>query len=151
MSTVRLTKEFNFEMAHALFGYDGPCKNVHGHSYKLSVTIKGKPIINGKDTKFGMVMDFNELKSIVKPIIDELDHATMLNTNSPHKKLAEKNSLFEKLVLVNYQPTCENMLIDMADYIKLRLPKNVTLHHLKLQETPTSYAEWFAEDNLKDK
>ena len=147
MSTVRLTKEFNFEMAHALFGYDGPCKNVHGHSYKLSVTIKGKPMKIEKNAKFGMVMDFNELKSIVKPIIDELDHATMLNTNSPHKKMAEKNLLFEKLVLVNYQPTCENMLIDMADYIKLRLPKSVNLHHLKLQETPTSYAEWYAEDN----
>ncbi|MEI6488236.1 MAG: 6-carboxytetrahydropterin synthase [Bacteroidota bacterium] len=151
MSSIRLTKEFSFEMAHALFGYDGPCKSVHGHSYKLSVTVKGTPNTNENQSKYGMVIDFNELKSIVKPIIDELDHATMLNANSPHKKLASKNALFDKLVLVNYQPTCENMLIDMADYIQLRLPKNVNLHHLKLQETPTSYAEWYAEDNLKTK
>jgi 6-pyruvoyltetrahydropterin/6-carboxytetrahydropterin synthase len=147
MNTIRLTKEFNFEMAHALFGYDGACKNIHGHSYKLSVTIKGEPIKDENNPKLGMVMDFTELKNIVKPIIDELDHATMLSANSPHKKLAEKNALFEKLVLVNYQPTCENILIDMADYIKRRLRENISLHHLKLQETPTSYAEWFAEDN----
>ncbi len=147
MSIIRITKEFNFEMAHALFGYDGACKNIHGHSYQLSVTIKGTPIVDEKNVKLGMVMDFNELKAIVKPIIDELDHATMLNTNSPHKQLAEKNLLFEKLVLVNYQPTCENMLIDMADYILVRLPDHIKLHHLRLQETPTSYAEWFAEDN----
>ena len=147
MNSIRITKEFNFEMAHALFGYDGACKNIHGHSYKLSVTLKGEPITDENNPKFGMVMDFTELKNIVKPIIDELDHATMLSANSPHKKLAEKNALFEKLVMVNYQPTCENILIDMADYIKLRLPENIMLHHLKLQETPTSYAEWFAEDN----
>ena len=134
-------------MAHALFGYDGPCKNIHGHSYQLSVTIKGKPVEDEKNPKLGMVMDFTELKNIVKPIIDELDHATMLNTKSPHKQLAEKNLLFEKLVLVNYQPTCENILIDMAEYIQLRLPSTIQLHHLKLQETPTSYADWFAEDN----
>jgi len=71
----------------------------------------------------------------------------MINANTPHKKLVEKNMLFEKLVLVNYQPTCENILIDMAEYIQLRLPENIQLHHLKLQETPSSFAEWFAEDN----
>ncbi len=147
MNIIRLTKEFNFEMAHALFGYDGACKNIHGHSYKLSVTIKGQPIVDSKNPKMGMVMDFTELKSIVKPIIEELDHATMINANTPHKKLVEKNMLFEKLVLVNYQPTCENILIDMAEYIQLRLPENIQLHHLKLQETPSSFAEWFAEDN----
>ncbi len=147
MNIIRLTKEFNFEMAHALFGYDGACKNIHGHSYKLSVTIKGQPIVDSKNPKMGMVMDFTELKSIVKPIIEELDHATMINANTPHKKLVEKNMLFEKLVLVNYQPTCENILIDMAEYIQLRLPENILLHHLKLQETPSSFAEWFAEDN----
>jgi len=60
MNIIRLTKEFNFEMAHALFGYDGACKNIHGHSYKLSVTIKGQPIVDSKNPKMGMVMDFTE-------------------------------------------------------------------------------------------
>lgn len=147
MNNIRITKEFHFEMAHALYGYDGPCKNVHGHSYRLSVTVKGQPIKDPKHVKQGMVMDFNELKAIVKPIVDKLDHATILNSGSPHKKLAEGNLLFNKLVLVNYQPTCENMLIDIAQQIKDQLPVDVLLNHLKLQETATSYAEWFAEDN----
>lgn len=148
MNNIRITKEFNFEMAHALYGYDGPCKNIHGHSYRLSVTVKGQPIKDPQHIKQGMVMDFNELKAIVKPIIDKLDHATILNSDSPHKKLAVENLLFGKLVLVNYQPTCENMLIDIAQQIKKQLPVDVELNHLKLKETETSYAEWFAEDNI---
>ncbi len=145
---IRITKEFNFEMAHALFGYDGPCKNIHGHSYQLSVTIKGKPISDPNDHKQGMIMDFSDLKAIVMPIINELDHSTILNGNSEHKKLAEKNILFDKLVLVNYQPTCENMLIDIAKRIKDKLPEQTQLHHLNLRETPSSYAEWYADDNI---
>ena len=147
MNIVRITKEFNFEMAHALFGYDGPCKNVHGHSYKLAVTVLGTPISESNHPKHGMVMDFTDLKFIVKPIVDELDHATILNATTEHKKMAEENLLFSKLVLVKYQPTCENMLIDIAHRIKSQLHTSVELHHLKLQETPTSFAEWFAEDN----
>lgn len=147
MNNIRITKEFSFEMAHALYGYDGPCKNIHGHSYRLSVTVIGQPIKNPSHVKQGMVMDFTDLKAIVKPIIERLDHATILNAESPHKELSEKNLLFEKLVLVNYQPTCENMLVDIATQIKKQLPENIELHHLRLQETATSYAEWFAEDN----
>lgn len=147
MNNIRITKEFNFEMAHALYGYDGPCKNIHGHSYCLSVTVIGHPIKDPAHVKHGMVMDFTDLKAIVKPIIDRLDHATILNADSPHKQLSEKNLLFEKLVLVNYQPTCENMLVDIATQLKMQLPANIGLHHLRLQETATSYAEWFADDN----
>lgn len=134
-------------MAHALHGYDGPCRNIHGHSYKLSVTLKGRPSEKKNDPKLGMVIDFTELKAVVKPIIDEFDHATMLNADSPHKKLAINNNLFKKLILTNYQPTCENILIDIATRIGKQLPAQIKLHHLKLQETPSSYAEWYAEDN----
>lgn len=134
-------------MAHALYGYDGACKNIHGHSYHLSVTVKGLPINDTNHPKHGMVMDFTDLKDIVKPIIDKLDHATILNANSPHKSFSQKNLLLEKLVLVSYQPTCENMLIDIAEQIQKQLPNQIQLHHLYLQETPSSYAEWYAEDN----
>ena len=147
MSKIRLTKEFNFEMAHALSGYDGACKNIHGHSYKLSVTIIGEPIKEAADPKQGMVVDFSVLKIIVKPLVDELDHATLLNQNSSHKELAQNNLLFGKLVLVGFQPTCENLLVDFAKRIKKELPQNLKLHHLRLRETPSSFAEWFAEDN----
>lgn len=148
MNTIRITKEFNFEMAHALYGYDGPCKNIHGHSYQLCVTVIGKTILDSASPKQGMIMDFGDLKSIVHPIVQELDHATILNGTTAHKSLSANNTLFEKLVLVPYQPTCENMLLDIAARIKVQLPNHMQLHHLKLRETPSSYAEWYAEDNL---
>jgi 6-pyruvoyltetrahydropterin/6-carboxytetrahydropterin synthase len=146
--TIRVTKEFSFEMAHALHGYDGPCKNIHGHSYKLSVTVIGKTISESNIPKQGMVIDFTDLKKLVKElIVDELDHALVLNEESPHKNITNSNALFGKIVLKKFQPTCENLLIDFAGMIRKKLPDNIELHHLKLQETEHSYAEWYAKDN----
>ena len=72
METVRITKQFTFETGHALYGYDGKCRNVHGHSYKLSVTVIGLPISDPEHVKQGMVMDFGDLKTIVnKEIVDK--------------------------------------------------------------------------------
>jgi 6-pyruvoyltetrahydropterin/6-carboxytetrahydropterin synthase len=144
---IRLTKIFNFEMAHALYGYDGPCKNIHGHSYELEVTIGGTPLDDPSHPKHGMVMDFSDLKKIVKDqIVDRLDHALLLNGNSPHRNIPELDSNFEKVVFTDYQPTCENMLIDFKNRIMLMLPGHVKLISLKLKETPTSYSEWHAID-----
>lgn len=149
MSTIRITKQFSFETGHALYGYDGKCKNVHGHSYKLSVTVIGTPISDTNHFKHGMVIDFGDLKKIVKEeIVDVFDHATVFNKNTPHIELAkELKTRDHKVLLVNYQPTSEMMVIDFADKIKQRLPQNIQLHSLRLQETETSYAEWFASDN----
>lgn len=144
---IRLTKIFNFEMAHALYGYDGPCKNIHGHSYELEVTIGGTPLNDPNNPKHGMIMDFSDLKAIVKgQIIDRLDHALLLNGNSPHRNIPELDSNFEKVTFVDYQPTCENMLLDFMNRIRSLLPAHVKLMSLKLKETPTSYAEWHACD-----
>ena len=146
-SVVRITKQFSFEMAHALYGYDGSCKNIHGHSYRLSVTVIGKVISESKNLKMGMVMDFADLKKIVNEnIIMKYDHALVLNANTPHKK-SINNKLFEKVNLVKFQPTCENMLVHFAETLRNKFTKNVRLHHLKLRETPSSYAEWFSDDN----
>ena len=149
MGTIRITKQFSFETGHALYGYDGKCRNVHGHSYKLSVTVIGNPIEDSSHVKFGMVIDFSDLKKIVKEeIVDVFDHATVFNKNTPHVELAkELSQRGHNVLLVDYQPTSEMMVIDFAEKIKTRLPKNITLHSLKLQETETSYAEWFAHDN----
>ncbi|MDG1822329.1 MAG: 6-carboxytetrahydropterin synthase [Flavobacteriaceae bacterium] len=148
MSTIRITKSFTFETGHALYGYDGLCKNVHGHSYKLDVTVIGSPISDSNNVKYGMVIDFKDLKKIVKgEIVDVFDHATVFNQNTPHVELA--NTLAEnghKVLLVDYQPTSEEMIIDFAVKIRAKLPKNIQLHHLRLQETATSYAEWYAAD-----
>src|SRR5210317_1698686 len=89
METIRITKQFDFETGHALYGYDGKCKNVHGHSYKLSVTVIGHPISDSGNVKFGMVIDFTDLKEIVTTeIVDQFDHATVFNKNTPHIELA---------------------------------------------------------------
>jgi 6-pyruvoyltetrahydropterin/6-carboxytetrahydropterin synthase len=149
MATIRITKQFSFETGHALYGYDGKCKNVHGHSYKLSVTVIGTPIDDSTNVKFGMVIDFGDLKKIVKEeIVDQFDHATVFNQNTPHIELAnELKKRDHHVILVDYQPTSENMVIDFAQRISSRLPKNIQLFSLKLQETETSFAEWFASDN----
>jgi len=149
MANIRITKQFTFETGHALYGYDGKCRNVHGHSYKLSVTVIGTPITDTTHVKLGMVIDFSDLKKIVKEeIVDEFDHATVFNKNTPHVELAkELADRGHKVILADYQPTSEKMVIDFASKIKARLPQNLTLHSLKLQETDTSFAEWFASDN----
>ncbi|MBV6485883.1 MAG: hypothetical protein KFKLKKLM_02493 [Flavobacteriales bacterium] len=146
MSVVRVTKQFHFEMAHALLDYDGPCKNIHGHSYQLNVTVKGNVKTNTSDSDEGMVVDFGIIKKIVKElVVDVFDHALVLNQKA---KIDVSNFEFmNKLIRVPYQPTCENMLVHFADVIKNNLPAHIQLHSLFLRETNTSFAEWFAEDN----
>ena len=147
MAKIRLTKEFKFEMAHALLGYDGPCKNIHGHSYYLYVTVIGDTIADPKSPQTGMVMDFTDLKTIINSeITDRLDHALALNENTA-PEIIHSLTAFDNLVLLPYQPTCENMLIDFARRIQQKLPPHIKLFRLKLCETVTSSAEWFAEDN----
>lgn len=152
MSVIRLTKEFTFEAAHMLEGYDGLCREIHGHSYRLFVTVKGKPITDPESPKYGMVMDFGVLKRIVnEQIVERLDHSfTMRNTPMATEILCKMRYCenFQKVVLVDYQPTCENMLADFAERLLGALPEDIELHSLRLHETATSYAEWFASDNF---
>jgi 6-pyruvoyltetrahydropterin/6-carboxytetrahydropterin synthase len=147
MSIVRISKEFNFDMAHALLGYDGLCRNIHGHSYTLVVTVIGTPLQDVSSPKIGMLIDFKDLKNIIrKQIIDRFDHALVLNSASPKDLLDLLLKNYDKIVLLDYQPTTENLIADMAVTIRALLPVNLKLFSLRLRETPTSYAEWFAED-----
>ena len=150
MTKIRIPKQFSFETGHALYGYDGKCKNVHGHSYKLSVTVIGQPINDRSNVKFGMVIDFSDLKKIVKEeVVEVFDHATVFNKNTPHVELArELETRGHHVILVDYQPTSENMVIDFASKIAARLPDSITLFSLRLQETDSSFAEWYLSDNL---
>ena len=148
MSTIRITKEFKFEMAHALKGYDGPCKNIHGHSYELFVTVKGTPINVSTSSSNGMVIDFRLLKNIVREnIIDDYDHALVLHKESAALIKDDSKELYGKLLAVDFQPTSENMLIHFAAILKNKLPSDIILYSLLLRETVTSFAEWYAEDN----
>jgi len=147
MAKIRITKEFRFEMAHFLWNYDGLCKNIHGHSYILYVTVIGEPAKNN-DSNSGMVIDFAELKRIVnEEIINQFDHSLIINSKMPDSQIKELGKITSKCVIVGYQPTCENLLIDFAEKIKKHLPENIDLFSLKLNETAGSYAEWYAGDN----
>jgi len=147
MATVRLTKSFTFEMAHALINYNGKCKNIHGHSYKLEVCVIGKPLnINGHASD-GLIIDFGDLKRIVnKQVIDTFDHALVMKKDYPNELTTALANNFERILYVGYQPTCENLIADFAEKIKNALPTEASLHHLILHETATAYCEWYATD-----
>ncbi len=148
MTVIRLTKEFRFEMAHALAGYDGPCRHIHGHSYELLVTVAGEPEQNPASPLFGMVMDFKALKRLVEgEIIQHFDHALVLHRPTAPDQLETMGDFVGRLILVDYPPTSENMLIDFAARLKAVLPANVKLTGLNLRETKSSWAEWLASDN----
>ena len=133
---IRVTKKFTFDMAHALYGYDGPCKNIHGHTYTLSVTLIGKVINDNLNPKNGMVIDFTDFKKVVKDnVIDVFDHSLVLNLNSPHAQLNDLNNNFEKINYVPYQPSCENLIVDFLERIKFKFPDNILVKNLKLEET----------------
>ncbi len=147
-SIIRVTKEFPFEMSHVLSNYDGPCRNVHGHSYRLFVTLSGTPFDDSENPKNGMVIDFTDLKTIVRQeIVSKFDHAVVVSRKLDKERSVMFTKLFGNTVLVDYQPTCENLVADFAGRIIPHLPEGVKLHNLKLYETASSYAEWFASDN----
>ena len=150
MATIRLTKEFSFEAAHSLEGYDGACREIHGHSYRLFVTIKGEPSTDECDPKQGMVMDFGLLKRIVgEQIISQFDHSFIVRRTEQGEQLrCLLDVIYSNIVMVDYQPTCENMLSDFAERLLESLPDDVELYSLRLHETASSYAEWYASDNL---
>ena len=133
-----------------LEGYDGLCREIHGHSYRLFVTVKGKPESDSDSPKLGMVMDFGVLKRIVnEQIVERLDHAFMMRNTLGAEDVANNLGYrFSKIVLTDYQPTCENMLSDFAERLLGALPEEIELYSLRLHETATSYAEWYADDNF---
>ena len=143
MSIIKITKQFSFEMAHALRNYDGLCRNIHGHSYKMDITIVGQPLHDETSPKNGMVMDFGDLKRLVnEEIISLLDHALVLNNKTDNQLIEVLKQNYEKIVTVEFQPTTENLLNFIAEKIKKRLPETVKLCRIRLRETDTSYADW---------
>ena len=143
MSIIKITKQFSFEMAHALRNYDGLCRNIHGHSYKMDITLAGQPLQDDSSPKNGMVMDFGDLKKLVnEEIISLLDHALVLYAKTDAQLVDVLKQNYEKIVTVDFQPTTENLLEFIAAKIQSRLPNDVKLSCVRLRETDTSYAEW---------
>ena len=87
MKTTTITKQFKFEAAHSLPNHDGKCKNLHGHSYLLEVTVSGEKHTSG--SKEGMIIDFGDMSKIVEDnIISKWDHQ-FLNDILPFTTTAE--------------------------------------------------------------
>lgn len=144
---IRVTKQFNFEAAHALWNYDGKCKNIHGHTYKLFVTVAGKAKDEPGMPKDGMVIDFGDLKKIVKEnIIDIYDHALIISEKASFNQGDIDTQMYERFIETEYQPTCENLVRNFALLLKKLVPKELNLHSVRLYETETSFAEWYAAD-----
>jgi 6-pyruvoyltetrahydropterin/6-carboxytetrahydropterin synthase len=144
---IRITKLFHFEMAHALEHYDGPCRDIHGHSYSLSVTVGGEPIIDRMSPKLGMVMDFGDLKRLVKEhLVDRFDHALVIRKGYENALLKDGALEQMKIILTEFQPTSEQLILHFAEVLQKVLPHHITLERLKLLETHTSWVEWRRED-----
>jgi 6-pyruvoyltetrahydropterin/6-carboxytetrahydropterin synthase len=122
---LHIAKTFRFEAAHRLPNHDGKCRNLHGHSWVLKVWVWGQVIEAVADPKEGMVMDYGDLKAVIQPIVDELDHRYL-------------NEICDV-------PTSENLLIWLADYLVENHPY-FDWQCLTLEETCTSEARLYAVD-----
>lgn len=147
MSKMSICRHEEFEAAHLLNGYQGGCGNLHGHTYKIEVTICGTM----DPDNWGMVLDFNELKAIIKEILP--DHKFMCDGNmisseedNPEKGIIEVLDKFGlEYVIYPFAPTAENLVGWFAMAINNRLldiSSDISVKEVKLWETTNSYAEW---------
>jgi 6-pyruvoyltetrahydropterin/6-carboxytetrahydropterin synthase len=138
---IRLTKIFHFEMAHVIDGYPGACKDIHGHSYELHISVSSFHDDDGFIPAPGFVTDFKEIKKLVKStIVDYFDHKLILSD-----RFLAKNPSFstqENLVTWNMEPTAENILVYIKKLLHEKFPAEFKLDRIKLFETKDSYAEW---------
>jgi 6-pyruvoyltetrahydropterin/6-carboxytetrahydropterin synthase len=150
MAILRLTRIFTFDMAHVLLNYHGKCKNIHGHTYKLEVTVKGTPSNEETSPKKGMLIDFSDFKKLIEDcIVSHWDHALMIHQNTDSFLLNALRNNYEKVIIVPFQPTTENMICELAFIIKKILPADLQLFSLRLYETEKSFAEWYASENFE--
>ena len=132
---MKIAKEFRWEMGHRLSFHEGKCINLHGHSYKMLVELTGAP------NEDGIVLDYYDLKEIVAPIVDELDHAFMVKEDDV-KVLEFLQAMDSKHVVVGFESTAENICIYLLKRIKNAGPPNsVTRIKVKVFETENTYAE----------
>lgn len=138
---IKLTKIFHFEMAHAIHGYEGSCKNIHGHSYELHVSVSS----DFRETAYiappGFIIDFKEIKKLVQEsVLDKFDHCLLLSSDYMIRN--PSISALENIVIFEAEPTAENLLIYIKKTLQKKLPDKIKLVHLKIFETKNSYAEW---------
>ena len=115
MTKIRVTKIFEFDTAHALHNYDGLCSNIHGHTYKLHVTVIGEPISDPSSPKYGMVVDFGVLKNKIKEnLVDKFDHSLIVSRDESGN-FTNGSPIFRRIHVVDFQPTAENIVAHFAE------------------------------------
>jgi len=150
MAILHLTRIFHFDMAHVLLNYPGKCKNIHGHTYQLEVTVRGTLSNENSSPKKGMLIDFSDFKSLIQnKIITIWDHALMIHQDSDPVLLKALKDNYNKIISVPFQPTTENMICELASMITKILPSDLTLFSLRLYETKNSFAEWLTSENIE--
>lgn len=145
-SQLTATKEFTFDCAHMLEGHEGLCQNLHGHTYKLEVEVSNACGTISSGASFGMVMDFKDLKEIVKrTIVDRFDHSFVFYEYGGSLERAIADLLIShgrRVTKVNYRPTAENMASAFFLILSEELDRtNVHVESVTVWETPTSYAK----------
>ncbi|MCL4548825.1 MAG: 6-carboxytetrahydropterin synthase [Bacteroidetes bacterium] len=132
---MKIAKEFTWEMGHRLTFHKGKCKNLHGHSYKCMVELTGEADQNG------MVLDYYDVKKIIEPLIEEMDHSFMV-FSSDKELIQALQKLRSHYVIVDFETTAENICNYLLDKIKsAKLPENVSTLKVKVFETENTYAE----------
>ena len=113
------------------------------------VTLIGLPNSDSNDPKFGMVIDFKDLKAMVKaPVVDFFDHSLVVYREAEGEILGTIRQMYEKVHVFDFQPTCENLVLHIVKTIQGSMLPGIQLQAVKLYETATSFAEWHLEDNL---
>lgn len=132
---MKIAKEFRWEMGHRLPNHFGKCKNVHGHSYKMLVELEGEV------AESGMVLDYFDLKQVVRPIVEELDHAFMVNAKDTDiVDLLDK--LNSKKVVIHFDSTVENICLYILNkLVNHKFPENISGIKVKIYETYDDFAE----------
>lgn len=146
----KVTKKFTFECSHRLENHPAGCKNNHGHSYKLFVTIKANNLNDGS-----MVLDFTDLTQVVNPIVESFDHSYVYDVHSNDVITTQIVNILSssglKVTPFEGRVTAENMCKYFHDIIKSRLYSYIDFPFsvcIKLYETEKSYAEYYEEDSL---
>ncbi|RPE08013.1 6-carboxytetrahydropterin synthase [Chitinophaga lutea] len=138
---LQVTKIFRFETAHALHGYNGPCRLIHGHSYQLHVTVRAQGTNTGYLPAPGILLDFKDLKQLVnEAVVKQLDHRLVLS--EAYLRANPDTAMEDNLLVMEAEPSAENLLIFARNAIGDKLPEGVELARLRLYETVDSYAEW---------
>lgn len=134
-----ISREFRFEAAHRLLGHPGKCAHLHGHSYRVVVTVSAANL-HPRGPSRGMVMDFGDLNSTVAGILDRWDHTTILEDGDP--LIGTLVGAGQSVTTISGPPTAEIMTHQLGQEINQRLPPQVRVVRLTLWETPKAYATW---------